>query len=153
MRYNSPGFRLFAALIVLVVTSTALIGLWISGSPAKERARRLDDRRIQDLQSISNAIDNYYNQNASALPPTLESLTRVRDAYYVSSIVDPDTMTPYEYAVESTSTYRLCATFTTDSRGISKDPNQYAQPYNSSAFWEHNSERTCFTITAKVYPK
>ena len=148
---HSIGFKLFVGIVVVAVTATLVAGLWISGSPAAERARRLDDRRIQDLQSISNAIDNYYNQNGLKLPPTLETLTRQREAFYVSAINDPDTMAPYEYLMDATSTYRLCATFTTDTRGLEQNQEQY-YPYNS-VFWEHGPERTCFTITAKTYPK
>ena len=153
MRYDSPGFRLFVAFVVIAVTATAVAGLWISGSPAKERARRLDDRRVQDLQSIANVVDNYYNQNGYVLPPTLETLTRIRDAYYVSAITDPDTMAPYEYMIDASSTYRLCATFTTDTRGQTQQQPRDYYPYNGSTFWEHGPGRTCFPITAKTYPK
>jgi hypothetical protein len=154
MRNATPGFRLFVGLVVLLVTATAVAGLWISGSPAAERARRLDDRRTQDLQSISNSIDNYYNTNNLTLPPNLQTLIAARDSYYVSSITDPDTMAPYEYLIDTTSTYRLCATFTTDSQGQPQDPYQpYPYPYNGSTFWEHGATRTCYPITAKIYPK
>lgn len=150
MRYDSPGFRIFVGVIVVAVSATAVAGLWISGSPAAERARRLDDRRIQDLQTISNAIDSYYTQNKEQLPPSLDTLTGARDAYYVSSIKDPDTMRPYEYQQDSSSTYRLCATFTTDTRSEGQTPDIYS-PYPSSTFWQHGPERTCFAITARNY--
>jgi len=68
----------------------------------------------------------------------------------VSAIADPDTLAPYEYLIDSSSTYRLCATFTTDTHGQNQTPNPN-YPYGGSTFWEHGPGRTCFTITARNY--
>ncbi|HVM90892.1 MAG TPA: hypothetical protein VMU11_03280 [Verrucomicrobiae bacterium] len=150
MKTHPLGFKVFVGAVIVIVLATLIAGLWISGSPAAERARRLDDRRIQDLQSIANAIDNYYNQNNLQLPATLATLTAQRDAYYVSGITDPENGQTYDYVTNSTSTYKLCAVFTTDTRGQSQDQNQN-YPYNGSTFWEHGPERTCFSITARNF--
>jgi type II secretory pathway pseudopilin PulG len=151
MKTHPMGFKIFVGAVIVGVLATLIAGLWISGSPAAERARVLDERRLQDLQSIASAIDNYYNQNNQQLPPTLATLTSQRDTYYVSGIADPDSNQPYEYTISSSNTYKLCATFSTDSHGQgANQPPSY--PYGSSTFWDHGPEHTCFTITAKSYP-
>lgn len=150
MTMHKIGFRIFLGVVILVVVATAAFGLWISGSPTQERARRLDGMRISNLQSISSAVDQYYNINL-VLPPDLDTLLKARTTYYIGTTADPETGAPYEYAARSVDTYDLCATFVTDSRGqdISK-----MEPYpQGGQFWEHAAERTCFTITTQKYPK
>jgi hypothetical protein len=90
--------------------------------------------------------------SGTRLPPNLATLSALRDSYYVASIVDPDTGLAYEYLIDATSTYQLCATFETNTVGQSQDP-QNPYPYYTSTFWEHPIGRTCYSITARTYPK
>ncbi len=150
-KYDAWGFRAFVGAVIVSVIGVLLAGLWLGGSPAQERARRIDAARDKSLQSISNAIDQYYNTNAR-LPDDLDTLVRARETYWVDSITDPESGEPYEYRIRTDTTYELCATFTTDS--TVSDPrltDPYAPPDNR--FWEHGPERTCFTITAIMFPK
>ncbi|MCK9361025.1 hypothetical protein M0Q28_02230 [Patescibacteria group bacterium] len=151
-KYNTFAFRAFSGTVIVAVVAVVVAGLWLAGSPAEERARRLDSARISDMQNISNAIDQYYNAN-KMLPSDLDTLSKARETYYVNSVVDPETMLPYEYTIRDTDTYDLCATFATDN---SQDQQQRPpEPYPTweSRFWEHKAERTCFNITARTYPK
>ena len=43
--------------VVLVVGVSVALGLWFAGSPASERDRRLDQRRVQDLRRIADGVD------------------------------------------------------------------------------------------------
>lgn len=147
MKYNRIGFKIFLATVILAVTTTAVAGLWLSGSPAQERARRLDQTRISNLQSISGAIDQYYVTN-DRLPSDLETLIRSRETYWVGAINDPESGDAYDYRIRSEDTYELCATFVTDNRNL--DPRK-TEPYAiyESRFWEHGPEYTCFTVTVR----
>jgi len=138
------GLKAFISIVVAVVSIVAVSGLWIAGSPAAERARRFDERRTSELQSISYAIDNYWSIN-KALPRDLATLQETRDVY-VGSIVDPETGMPYEYTLTDSDTYSLCATFTNSSPETTT-----TQPYNpnTSKFWEHNAGRTCYQIDVR----
>lgn len=139
---NPPALKAFIAFVVAVMAIAAVSGLWISGSPAKERARRLDDRRVSDLQSITYAIDNWYALN-DQLPASLDELASSRDAY-VSSIADPVSGVQYEYRVTGSTNYDLCTTFDTDSSA----DGQAAQPVSNtgSKFWEHKAGHDCFSV-------
>ncbi len=139
---NPPALKAFIAIIVTIMTVTALSGLWVSGSPAKERARRLDDRRLSDLQSITNAIDNWYSLNKK-LPSSLDELASSRDSY-VSSIMDPATNTPYEYRITDATSYQLCSTFDTDSNADGQAAMPVANP--GSKFWEHPAGRKRYAV-------
>ncbi|MCR4256278.1 MAG: hypothetical protein NUW08_01085, partial [Candidatus Uhrbacteria bacterium] len=64
---------------------------------------------------------------------------------------DPDSGEPYEYRIGSGSTYELCSDFSTDSVNVDK---RITEPYPAdNRFWEHGPKRTCFTITARTFPK
>ena len=145
--------RPLAIALTVVVAVVAAVGLYLSGSPAAERARKFDQTRVSDLQSISYAIDNYWNVN-SRLPATLDELARSRDTY-VSSIVDPNSGMPYEFVPATKERYNLCATFdaessATDSVGA---PIAYpAGPTGSPNFWQHGPGRACFTIDVRKNP-
>lgn len=138
------GLKTFISIVVAAVSIIAISGLWIAGSPAAERARRFDERRISELQSISYAIDNYWNLN-KALPRDLSTLQATRDIY-IGSIIDPETGAPYEYTLTDSDTYSLCATFTNSSPETAT-----TQPYNpnTSKFWEHSEGRQCFAIDVR----
>jgi len=43
--------------VVLVVGLSIALGLWFAGSPASERDRRLDQRRVEDLRRIADGVD------------------------------------------------------------------------------------------------
>lgn len=138
------GFKAFVSIVVASVSLVAITGLWIAGSPAAERARRFDDRRLTDLQSITYAVDNYWSIN-KALPKDLETLQSTRDVF-VSSIADPENGAMYEYRLVDTDSYELCAVFTTDTR-----TQENRTPYGpeGSKFWLHAAGRTCFPIDVR----
>ncbi len=150
-KYDTFGFHLFAGVVIAAVIAVVVSGLLLAGSPAEERAHRIDMGRISSLQSIAAAIDRYYDLN-NALPADLEALTKARETYYIEGITDPETGLPYEYVVRGTNVYDLCASFTTNS--FDQSPT-HIEPYErwESRFWEHEAGRTCFNITAQSFPK
>ena len=126
--------RLAATLSSGIVLVSLLAGLVILGSPSQERARRIDEQRLADLQQLSRAINAYFSA-VERLPNRLEEII---DGRRVSNIpVDPESAEAYPYQVLGTERYRLCATFTRD-----------AEDEYQGDFWMHSAGRQCFDFTA-----
>lgn len=131
------GTHVLLGCVIFVVGSAVVAGLLVISSPAEERARRIDDRRVRDLADIDRAIDRYWSQNA-ALPKDLEELARHFGAGL--SIRDPTSGSLYEYGIVQAPKYELCATFEGPSR---------PEPSRASDFWRHGGGRQCFPLVAQ----
>ncbi len=131
----------------IVVIATIIGGLFVVGSPAQRRRESLDQERVNDLNSISYAIDTYYQTSSSTLPINLESLSR-NQPYLSTQLTDPSTNVPYEYRTlpGQLGVYELCATFETESDLSWNGPK--ADPYQPS--WTHQIGRTCFTQRVRI---
>jgi hypothetical protein len=123
--------RVLGGLAILIVIAAAAVGFRLSGSPAAERARRLDVRRVDDLEQISGAIDLYYMRQHT-LPGRLTDLGPPSGPRL--SIADPATSEPYEYRTLAAKRYELCAAFTAPSDAARYEPQ----------FWRHGAGRQCF---------
>lgn len=161
--------------VVSVVFFLFLI-IWsfsVMGSPAKQRALRLDDRRTNDLQNIQYQIINYWQQKEK-LPMDLAELSNPMTKYSIP--VDPEFEKGkiYEYipsVIKGELSFELCATFTEDMpKGWQE--NNYGEVYpmmaqdktniTSSIYpidgmnnsWDHKTGHTCFirTIDRDMYP-
>ena len=134
--------KVFTGLVIGVIGIAVVYGLTLVGTPAQQRLLQFDDRRVSDLQSITYAVDSYWQRNES-LPQMLEDL-RV-PTYYVESISDPKTGELYEYNIISETAYELCATFETDS---SEYENQAVPRFldRGISFWNHSAGLTCFDL-------
>ncbi|MBP6866560.1 MAG: hypothetical protein KBC12_03415 [Candidatus Pacebacteria bacterium] len=158
------------------IKSSVLVALVIAysfsvmGSPKSQRLLRLDDRRVQDLQSMQYAVINYWQQKEK-LPENLTVLANPISNYAVS--VDPEFEKGlnYEYIVKDKMTFELCATFALpipvgwreySSGGVMpmysvKDVAVSSYPYPGGGVnesWSHEAGRTCFerTIDPEMYP-
>ena len=125
-----------AAAVVAVVAAVA--GLVALGSPTNQRLERLDARRAQDLDAISQAIDRH-EATHDRLPATLEELQRGSDVQV--AITDPVTREPYGYEAGEGTAYELCATFelATTERELRR-----ARPFS-----RHEAGRHCFPLRAE----
>lgn len=131
-------------IVTIAAIAAAVTGFVISGSPSRERARRFDEMRIQDLIQITSAIDWYWNQNKK-LPATL-SETQAWPGPSAGNLRDPETNEAYEYRMKDAATYELCATFRT-SQDATKQPTD--RPiYRGDSRWDHPQGRSCFTLRA-----
>lgn len=142
--------KLFIAVVVLAMGAAVAAGMFLAGSPEKERMRRFDQERLNDLSQISYAIDGYWNQEKK-LPASLEDL-KTKPDMYVRSLKDTRTQEPYGYRTTATSTYELCATFETDSdaefaRNVSRPAEVQGQD-----FWKHPIGRKCYTLPVRIDP-
>jgi hypothetical protein len=129
------GKRTLALVLVFVVAAAVTTGIVIIGSPGEERTRRLDARRIEDLQGISAAIAVYHKRH-QRVPMSLEELSM--EPGLASIARDPVTGGPYAYRTFSANSYELCGTFereTADAR--------------AADFWSHSVGTQCFTQDIK----
>ncbi len=153
-----------AWVIILVVFSFMVIG-----SPKSQRAFRLDDKRVQDLQTIQWSVINFWQQKEK-LPETLSELSNPIAGSTVP--VDPEFEKGlvYEYAKKSDTSFELCATFSAtmpkgwqESSGgtypmyAERDVAVSSAPYPGMAVnesWKHDMGRTCYerTIDKDLYP-
>ena len=143
-------------LVPAVIAVTLLVvgaGLYVSGSPIQARRERFDTQRINDLQQISYAIDNFW-LTKQRLPNTLEELRENMNvpmsSYYLGSVKDPRTGTAYEYrAKDGTGTYELCSAFEADARAT-KNPSPYNTYPPDAPFWHHQVGRTCLSLQVRT---
>jgi hypothetical protein len=132
---NQPA-TLFAALSAIAMIAAVVIGLIVIGSPSEFRMRRFDERRANDLASISDAVRTYRFTHES-LPQKLGDL----EPAITYSLKDPDGR-PYEYAIKDEFSYELCAEFVTTTDTLTASRFR-------SVFEKHGSGRQCFTQEAR----
>jgi hypothetical protein len=130
-----------AATVAAVVVVIA--GLVMLGTPGQARARRLDGMRVNDLSTLSLAVDEYWAKHA-ALPATLDTLV---SAHQVDRMVtDPQSNRPYTYLVSGERSYRLCATFQQPSdTGDARHGSMLVAP--NARTWRHGAGESCFDLT------
>jgi hypothetical protein len=127
---------LFAVLSAIAMIAAVVIGLIVIGSPNDFRMRRFDDRRANDLASISAAVRTYRFTH-EGLPQKLDDL----EPAITYSLKDP-VGRPYEYAIKDEFSYELCAEFNTATDTLT------AARFRS-VFEKHGSARQCFTQEAR----
>ena len=133
--------RLTVAVTVVVIASLAG-AVYVLESPTTQRQRRLDERRLQDLENISESIQSYAKKH-DALPQNMAVLEEAATAAGTRQIpTDPVTQEPYEYKVLDAQSYQLCAVFLLPSR----DKNNRSYPRWSRV---HAAGKQCFTYTHK----
>lgn len=135
--------RTFALGATALVAGAWIWGIVLAGSPAAERGRRLDDRRVEDLQAIRSEIEMLCVERGEkgaavlkrALPADLEEVARTAKRER-PGLRDPATGEPYGYEPNDGSRYRLCATFDRERRS------------RFEPRWDHPAGRHCFEIDA-----
>jgi hypothetical protein len=127
------GRRVLAGVVSLVVAAAIVTGVVILGSPSEERARRLDSRRVADLEGIRTAV-NFYHSSRGQLPASLEELSREPG---VRISTDPITNEPYRYRALSAETFELCGIF-----------DRASAPRSGSGvdIWQHPAGPHCVTL-------
>ena len=133
-RRRDPLSALGAAAVAVALVA----GLVAIGSPTDQRRERLDARRAQDIEAISQAIDRY-EATHERLPATLDELQRGSDVQV--AITDPMTREPYGYEAGEGTAYELCSTFelATTERELRR-----VRPFS-----RHEAGRHCFPLRAE----
>ena len=125
--------------LIVAVLAVVIVGVTLLDSPAQERLRRLDERRVDDLRSISAELDIYWTREGT-LPSSLEELANEPGVFI--ELYDPETGQPYEYRVLGSNAYELCAEFARDTA------EGQGRPYRD--YWPHGQGRHCFELKAQA---
>lgn len=136
--------KIFAGFVSAVVLGTVILGFFFIGSPATERLRRLDEQKIQHLQMLQNALQNYYATN-KVLPSSLNAMP---NTYSDLVFIDPQNKLPYTYSVTDALHFKLCANFNLESIGLTATSGisrPVSVAYNS-VNWEHPAGDYCFNL-------
>lgn len=147
--------RVFAIVSSVILLAVFITTFAVIGTPGELRVKRLDDQRVSHLMQIQSEVFNYYSQK-EALPPTIEALRS--DVTGFIPPTDPDTKQPYEYSVTGATTFRICATFTTESKVNDTNTRQLTPafgPYGPvTENWAHGIGRVCYdrTIDPELLP-
>jgi hypothetical protein len=137
MRGVTAG-RLLILLASVVVAGTIGAALMLVGSPADERVRQSDRRRVADLVSIGQAADRYWTRHRR-LATSIDEVGGEGGSTLATR--DPETSEPYEYRVLSDKAYELCARFQRDSAADGL--------ISGGDFWAHGAGRQCFRLEAR----
>jgi len=139
--YNKP----LAITVMLIILATIVGSFYVVGTPSEKRAQRVDQERIQDLGQIQYEITVYW-QAKEKFPENLDTLSDPLRGFITP--VDPETGASYEYNIITEQTFELCATFTSEQKGM--DANNRV-PYLYDGYtketWNHDKGRVCFERT------
>lgn len=136
---TSRGHLVFLTISTVIVISAIGWGFVLVGSPYTRRLERLDEQRLEDLQTIASSIQsmvvNREDVNAlkEELPKTLEEAIE-RNQGQKLTIRDPQTGEPYAYEVVNESTFKLCASFA------------FPRDSDYNVFWNHPAGEHCFEV-------
>jgi len=136
--------KILAVVLAVVVLASIVAGFFIVGTPAEQRNRKMDEQRINDLQTIQSQIVSYWSLK-EALPPSLDVLQDNISGFVVPT--DPDTQNSYEYSISDKLKFELCATFETSDKDYPARGKEtmYNSPYGAfQQNWDHDSGRVCF---------
>jgi hypothetical protein len=148
-RDGAPRPASWAARIGVVVAAlTAVLGLWLSGTPGTARQQQLDAQRVEDLHRIQNAVERYYETNGE-VPAGIQDLDTMPVGLRSDELSDPESGEPYAYTRIVSVRYELCATF--------KKPSPRPRPGErrpspaGDVFWEHPAGRHCFELKVPLH--
>lgn len=139
---KGAGARILMVAGAIVVFAVAG-GLYLLGSPAQQRAKRVDAARVNDLRVITRAVDLYWRRH-KVLPDTLQVL--VAEPGLRFSIHDPASGQLYGYRVTGKQAYQLCAVFSRDSG----EEGQRLSYLADRGIWTHGAGKRCFDLKVKT---
>ena len=137
------GGALLLGIVLAVVAAAVGTAILVLDSPAVERQRRLDERRIEDLRALAGAIDSYWTREAG-LPAALDELIGWQGID--APRTDPASGEPYRYRTLAEPRYELCADFAAAAPG--RAPEWVRQGHRM--FWHHPAGDHCFALEAET---
>jgi hypothetical protein len=142
MNFRGHGGKVLSVLAALVAVAAVATSIWLN-PPSENRARFLDQKRLDGLKRTENAINKYYDIH-HALPANLGALDSEKNQPIQANWHDPETQQALEYEIKSEKSYSLCAKFARDSDW--QNPRDYD-------FKKHSAGRDCFEYNAGLAVK
>jgi len=133
MNLRANSGKVLSILAALVAVAAVATSIWLN-PPSENRARSLDQKRLDGLKRTENAISKYYDIH-HALPADLKALDSERNQPIQANWHDPETQQPLEYEIRGEKSYSLCASFARNSDWL--NPADYN-------FKKHGAGRDCF---------
>jgi hypothetical protein len=146
--------KYFIYTVMVIVAAVVIAGFFIIGSPQKERLRRFDERRVNDLQFLQSEIINYWIKKEK-LPENLDLLRD--DIRGVQVPKDPESGADYGYEILGPENFKLCAVFVLPSFGTGDSkipqPAYLGGGYYGEGNWDHQAGLVCFErkIDKEIY--
>jgi len=103
--------RLLAITASVVIIVAIVGGFFLIEGPGRARTEKFDEDRVNDLNALSQLIDEHFRVNGS-MPDDLGPFEGGYNFDQISN--DPRTGEAYGYERVTDASYRLCATFETD---------------------------------------
>lgn len=143
-------FLMLFIVTAVIVVAGIIVGFFVAGSPAKARLLKFDMDKVNNLQQISNAV-NQYAGSQGKLPDNLFVLKQNPTyTYYFSGVTDEQLKNDYQYRVIVKDQYELCSNFNLPAPG-QQDISYY---YPMGGSWDnHEAGRVCKTLNATLYNK
>lgn len=167
MKWNIP--QMIPIISIAVILTGIVYSFVIIGSPKTQRELRLDQRRLEDLQTIQSQVLNYWQEHEK-LPDSLNAMIDPLQSWqHIPTDPEFEKGVHYDYNVTGTLSFELCATFSQpipvgwqeysrSSRGYSIQEdmlgadramtNPPVVPLYMDGFinesWNHQVGRTCF---------
>jgi len=135
--------RLFFFISLGLILATFIAAFFFVESPKTARERRLDEIVVNNIYSLENAVNSYYDIN-KRLPDDLENIKKDNRFYLDKNmLLDPETKEAISYQRISDTEFSFCATFRTDNRA-GQDNNSRSLGYIAK---EHAAGYQCLIGT------
>jgi hypothetical protein len=170
LQLRDHGARWFAIGAGLAVLISIVWSFTVIGGPMSQRALRLDQRRLEDLQSIQWQVVSFWQQR-ERLPESLNDFRDPISSYMVPQDPEFQNGKVYEYKKTGQYSFELCATFAKpipkgyvpggNRGGVMMAPSVAYDttsirpvPGGVGENWDHEAGYTCFsrTIDPELYP-
>ncbi|HSE56725.1 MAG TPA: DUF5671 domain-containing protein [Candidatus Paceibacterota bacterium] len=170
VNHTDSKARWFAIGSSVLVLVAIIYGFTVIGGPGSQRKLRLDQRRIDDLQSIQWQVISFWQQKET-VPETLVDIATPISSYLVPQDPEFQKGNAYEYRKFSDLKFELCATFAApmpegwvpegqggDMPVPMMDRAETSVGYpgisNINNNWDHDAGRTCYQreIDPELYP-
>jgi hypothetical protein len=142
--------RLFFVGILVLTLGTLVGGLFLSGSPARERVRRIDEQREQTIDRLTYTIDNYY-ATESRLPTTIEDLWQSRNFSDGDLPALVSRLPEFSYQPTASTSYQICTSFHLPSEPIITGV-EVTKPLPMNVRI-HNAGLNCFPLDVRRQPR
>jgi hypothetical protein len=170
LRNTTSMRKLFGLVSIVLVVGMIAWSFSVIGSPMDQRKLRIDQRRVDDLQSIQWQVISYWQQKEK-LPAALTDISTPLSGFMIPQDPEFQKGRVYQYAKTGDKSFELCATFDLPMPkgwvpgstggvypmgGMRDVAVSAVAPYPGVGgdSWDHDAGYKCFarTIDPEIYP-